>query len=102
MVQCKNILIQELYLDNKDELLRAENDAIVAHIHDEKCLNSNKAWNGINTIDENENMKKIRNHTSVQCCCGSTYIGLCNKQQHEKSKKHLSWLKDNIQTEETL
>ena len=35
----KIILIQELYLDNKDELLRAENDYIMAHIHDKKCLN---------------------------------------------------------------
>ena len=40
-------MVQELYLDTKDELLRAENDVIMAHIHDEKCLNSNKACTGI-------------------------------------------------------
>ena len=39
-------MVQELYLDTKHELLRAENDVIMAHIHDEKCLNSNKAWTG--------------------------------------------------------
>ena len=38
----KIILEQELYLDNKDELLRAENDVIMAHIHNAKCLNSKK------------------------------------------------------------
>ena len=40
-------MVQELYLDTKDELLRAENDVIMAHIHDENCLNSNKACTGI-------------------------------------------------------
>ena len=50
----RTILIQERYLDNKDELLRAENDVIMAHIHDDKCLNSNKAWTGIVTDDKKE------------------------------------------------
>ena len=43
----KIILVQELYLVNKNELLRAENDAIMSHIHDEQCLNSQKAWTGL-------------------------------------------------------
>ena len=50
----KIILLQELYLENKDELLRAENDVIMAHIHDAKCLNSNKAWTGL----DNKEYKK--------------------------------------------
>ena len=50
----KIILIQELYLDHKNELLRAENDVIMANIHNEKCLNSNKAWTGIDTTDTKE------------------------------------------------
>ena len=50
----KIFLEQELYLDNKDELLRAENNVIMAHIHDDKCLNSCKAWTGIVSADKNE------------------------------------------------
>ena len=55
----KIILIQDLYLDNKDELLRAENDVIMALIHDAKCLNSKKAWTGIEYENKKEYEKKI-------------------------------------------
>ena len=48
----------------------------------------------------NENKEKY--NIEMKCCCGSTYVGLCNKRRHETSKKHLSWLKDNIQTAETI
>ena len=49
----KIVLMQELYLENKEQLLRAENDAIEAHIHDSKCLNSMLAWTGLNRTEYN-------------------------------------------------
>ena len=38
----------------------------------------------------------------MKCCCGATYIGSYNKNRHESSKKHQAWLKDHIQTAETI
>ena len=139
----KIILVQELYLDNKNELLRAENDVIMSSIYDDKCLNSKKAWTGLDRKEykkkytvENKEIKqeydkqyyenhkeqkikyikqwqlehkeqrkdynKIRNHISVQCCCGSTYMCIDHKNRHESSKKHQTWLKDQTQTAETI
>ena len=148
----KIVLEQELFLDNKDELLRAENDVIMANIHDEKCLNSFRSWTGIHTVnkkeyakqyyDENkdtileyhkqyydgnkdviskykkqyrlenkeqikehskiyreQNKEKIKQHNNIEmkCCCGAIYIGLCHKNRHEKTKKHLSCLHNEVQ-----
>ena len=44
---------------------------------------------------------KVRSHTTIQGCCGSTYVGLRNKSRHESSKQHPTWLKDRTQTAET-
>ena len=50
----KIVLIQELYLENKEQLLRAENDVIEANVHDEKCLNSSLAWTGLDRKEYNK------------------------------------------------
>ena len=61
----KIILIQELYLDNKDQLLRAENEVIMAYIHDDKCLNSKKAWTGLDK-KMYEKQYRIENKDSIK------------------------------------
>ena len=40
----KIVLIEEHYLDNKQQLLREEDKVIQMYIHDEKCLNSYRAF----------------------------------------------------------
>ena len=40
----KIVLITENYLDNKEQLLREEDNIIQMYIHDEKCLNCNRAF----------------------------------------------------------
>ena len=40
----KIILIEQHYLDNKQELIREEDKVIQMYLHDEKCLNSNRAF----------------------------------------------------------
>lgn len=92
-----------------------------ASMHDEKCLNSRKAWTGIETLDKikhkkeyyddnkdkvreynkehhtiNKNKIKQRINIEVTCTCGKNHIGLNNKLRHEKTKRHQSWLKGNI------
>ena len=47
----KILLEKELCLENKDQLNKAENEYILASMHDEKCLNSYAAWTG---LDRNE------------------------------------------------
>ena len=60
------ILYQEHYLENKEQLRRAENDVIMAHINDKYCLNMRKAY-----ISE-EDLK--------------TYMKNYYKQEHVKEK----------------
>ena len=50
------------------------------------------------------NKNKIKGGIDVEviCACGKNYIGLNNKKRHETSKKHLSWLHDEMQTPETI
>jgi len=40
----KIILIEEHFLENRDQQLREESRVIQMHIHDEKCLNSIRPW----------------------------------------------------------
>ena len=63
------ILYQEHYLENKEQLRRAENDVIMTHINDTYCLNMRKAY-----ISE-EDLK--------------TYMKNYYKQEHVKEKRNL-------------
>ena len=47
----KIVLIEEHYLENKEQLLREEDRAIQMYIHDPFCLNSNRAWTGLSAQD---------------------------------------------------
>ena len=53
----KIILIKEVNVDNRNQLLKAENDIIEECLKDEKCLNSIRSWTGLNTNDMKEYRK---------------------------------------------
>ena len=164
---------QELFLDNKEELLRAENVVIMSHLHDEKCLNSIRSFISEGELKENnkkygkkyreenkdkikefeklyyeenkehllkyhkeyreqnvdkikdwqkgyrdKNEKQIKSNkkqyyeenkdkslekqkTEFKCQCGSE-LAIGNKSDHERTKKHQAWLKDQEATAETI
>ena len=46
--------------ENKDQLNRAENEHIEANFDNPKCLNSNKAWTGIDTRDRRHYDKEYK------------------------------------------
>jgi len=44
---CDNVkieLIEEYFLENHDQLLQEEDRVIQRYIHDDRCLNTNRAW----------------------------------------------------------
>ena len=47
----KIILIEEHYLDNREQLIREEDKVIQMYIDDEKCLNSIRAFTGLSKQD---------------------------------------------------
>ena len=120
----KIILHHELYLDNKEELLRAENDVIMAYIDDPKCLNSirsllnddqrkeyvkdhNKEYRENNKEKLKEMFKqyyeaKIEKALEKYTCSCGAIIANCSKLRHERTKFHQSWLHDQTQTAETI
>ena len=53
----KIILIKEVNVDNKNQLLKAENDIIEECLKDEKCLNSIRSWTGILRSNNDEYYK---------------------------------------------
>ena len=126
------VLHQELYLDNKEQLLRAENDVIMSCLHDPLCLNSNrslvdevskknehtdymKQWRKERTEDKKEadkdslrrwrqgRMEYVKAQKSVPLTCPcGSTVTKGNKLKHEQSKKHVAWLHDEKQTAETV
>jgi len=87
----KIILIQEHYLENNEQKLRAENDVIMANIHDDKCLNSIRAWTSLEETRERhkeyikENPEKIAETRKI-------YNSIHKEQLREAKQKYV---KDN-------
>ena len=50
----KIILMEEHYLDNKEQLLREEDRVIQMYRNDEKCLNQQRAFVGLNKQEYNK------------------------------------------------
>ena len=61
----KIILHQELYLENKEQLLRAENDVIMSCIHDNKCLNCRPALLTPEETKERRNNYYLKNKETL-------------------------------------
>ena len=112
----KIVLISEHYLDNKEQLLREEDSVIQSYIHDDKCLNCNRSFVGLDFIDYHKQYRVINknrileynkqyygnnkttilehNKQTYTCQCGST-LRISYKAHHERAKKHQTWLNDN-------
>ena len=60
----KIILIKEVNVENRNQLLKAENDIIEECLKDEKCLNSRRSWTQISTLanDRDEYSKLYYEH----------------------------------------
>ena len=161
-------MVEEHYLENKEQILREEDRVIQMYINDPMCLNSKRAWTGLsdceyNKIYKQNNLKQIQenrntyyqekrniilekmrtyreinqyrinerkkekrkeNHDHIlqlerenrlkradkiyekrkekyECPCGSTFRH-DDKARHDRSKKHIAWIKDQKQEAETI
>ena len=109
----KIVLVEEHYLENKEQLTREEDKVIQIYLHDEKCLNSRHASTGLSKIEYdkkyredhhehclqegrkyyNDNKESINTQRKekMTCECGSS-LRKADKAQHDKTDKHLTWL----------
>ncbi len=127
----KIILHSEHYLDNKEQLLREEDNVIQMFLHDEKCLNSmralttkeykteqkkeyrinnkekitllNKEYQQINIEKLKEYNKEYyqKNKEEIKCICGSKIQKQVMK-RHEKTNKHINYINDLGNCAETI
>jgi len=120
----KIVLIEEHFLDNREQQLREEDRVITMYSHDPLCLNSyhsidtrerrlqrNKEYKQRNKEKVQEGRKQyyINNKDKIDayhkaeytCDCGAI-LQFGNKPHHIRSKKHLAWLHDKQQTAETI
>ena len=124
----KIILMEEHYLENRDQQLREENRVIMMYLHEDKCLNSIRPWfteeeklemskarqqrtaihqkeyyklNRDRILERNKEWSNKIKEVNCYCGCGSVYR-MYNKTQHAKSNKHKAWLADQQQTSETI
>ena len=82
----KIILISEHYLDNKEQLLREENNYIKMHKNDKFCLNTKKAWVG---LELNEYRKQyVEEHTEELREKKKQYYKENTEQLKEKAKQY--------------
>ena len=111
-------------MDNKDQLLREEDNYIQMNKNDKCCLNSLRASLSEEEkkeyqkqyLEENKEQRKEQNKkyreenrqninekikTKITCGCGSVFRN-DDKSKHEKTNKHKSWLTDSIQNAETI
>ena len=90
----KIVLIEEHYLNNREQQLREEDRVIQMYIHESKCLNSNRAWSGLN---KNEYMKQYREENKDQIKeqmkeyyeINKDKLKECMKQYYENNKDKL-------------
>ena len=78
----KIMIEKELCLENRDQLNKAENEYIVASMHDEKCLNSYTAWTG---LDRSEYRKQYNQQRADEI--KQRYIQY-NQDHAEEKKKY--------------
>ena len=127
----KIVLMEEHFLDNREQQLREEDRAIQIYIDDEKCLNSLRPWISLEEKNNNvrerekmyrqnsENFKTWKHNYDKEfreshkeyikqlkdqkwiCGCGIE-VTYAHKTRHENSKKHQAWLNDQQQTAETI
>ena len=83
----KIVLIQENYLDNKEQLLREEDNVIQMCIHDEKCLNINRAF--VSHEEALENCKKYYQcHKEDQLYKAQKYRNDHREERNEQAKEY--------------
>ncbi len=115
----KIILHSEHYLDNKEQLLREEDNVIQMHLDDTKCLNSRRSLIEINKKEyHKEYREKNKEHIQqqkkeymkeyyeqmkqkIKCMCGST-IQKKTIKTHEKTNKHINYINNLSQCAETI
>ena len=104
----KIVLIQEHYLDNKEQLLREEDNIIQMYLHDEKCLNSIRAFTGLNKQEYSICFHEVhkeqiheRKNKRITCECGITYT-CANKARHQKGERHEAYLHEQILDARTI
>ena len=125
----KIILINEFYLDNKEQLLREENNYIEMYKNDPNCLNSRLSYRTDEFIKEyiknkkakhyikykneiSEKQKKYRENNKEKikerkcklytCICGSENSLFDHKSRHEMSKKHQNFIKELKEEAQTI
>ena len=62
----KIVLIEEHYLENREQQLREEDKIIQMYIHDEKCLNSKRPWITLQEKKEKEKQYYKENKERIQ------------------------------------
>ena len=62
----KIILIEEHYLENREQLIREEDKVIQMYLHDEKCLNSIRAFVAPEEARENHKLYREHNKDVIQ------------------------------------
>ena len=77
--EIKIVLVEELKLENKEQLLRAENNYIQKSLDDTKCLNCNCSF----LSREDCLLKKKKWHEN-----NKEYIAVVNKLRYDKKKDH--------------
>ena len=90
---------KEYYQDNKEKI--HEQKRQYYETNKETILNKQAEYYQTNKEHKAEyyqiNKEKIRQYakTKCTCCCGNVY-SITNKSQHNKSKKHLSYIQNNV------
>ena len=90
----KIILITECYLDNKEQLLREEDNYIQMYNDNPLCLNIKRAF--VTKEETKEYNKEYREQQCV-CLCGCA-ITKRNYKRHTQTKKHPNYI-NNLQEE---
>ena len=80
----KIVLIEEHYLENREQQLREEDKIIQMYIHDEKCLNSVRPW--VSIEEQKEKRKEYYKGYSTQ---NEDKIILKNKLYIEQNKERI-------------
>ena len=93
----KIILFQELYLNNREELLRAENDVIQAHINDPLCLNSNMSL----VSEERKRMQKyeyrLNNKDKINELRRYQYKNNIEKRRQKSKEEYIKYKEQKIE-----
>ena len=91
----KIVLIQENYLDNKDQLLREEDSIIQMYLHDEKCLNCNRSF--VSLTEHHEKRKQYdQNHKEEIKTYKQKYYDKNKNEINSKSKMYYEINKKDI------